>query len=312
MNVQDINLKCLQSLSEFYDTYKDSIEIMSNKKYDANTHFSFKSVYDFTCYIHPINNGGVTSNNNDVSTESNISDIDQNLIFVPYLLHPSNIISNKSTINCMSHMSERQIESAMNELKNKFIIFANNLGVEVDHLISSNQDINEKNRNSKTTRSPNNNTLQYLDQLAFDRMVIAKHKRSFNSIFPTKRITKEKRDNILMSEIDAFLQSGHNIYVRNMSKQNEFEVVERFREFIFKYADMVLFTSTNWQNLIFIFSGDSEFMYDQSTSYLQIGKNGKYSCEQKNGMFILHVPLKFKAKILVSLISDNIDPELNY
>ena len=336
--VQDINLKCLQNLSEFYDTWNAASKQLIGSAGDYSSSIHFNSEYDFSCYVRlkptssvpndsssktatAVGNGVCLSDIKPVasSTATSSKELTVDLLFSPYILRPATTITSNFKKQC-NYLSKQEAEYEMNALKNDFICFAQNLGISVDGSVE--QLNNSKPSSDGMRRIDKTDTKNYiknsqdvnirLETLKFERIMATSYNRSFTSMFPTKtNMSKAKKDKFLLTEIDYYLQNGH-IYVEQLSAHEEFEVLSRFRDFIFRYAEMVYFTSSNWQKMVFVFYNDSpSFEYDERTKGIQMSR-AKYSCEYKTDMFVFKIPYKFKNKKLIMLVTDHIERIISY
>lgn len=307
LEVQDINLKCLQSLSEFFDTWNTASKQLIGGSGDisvASIHFNRE--YDFSCYVRlkaPSNVSLVTTCQEQTRN---------NLLFSPFILRPPTTISSISLNKQCSYLSKQEATLEMNALKREFLSFAKSLGIAAVNDFPEDLKLkpsDAKNRIKGFTSSQNVNVI--LETLKFERIMATSYNHSFHSIFNSnKKNSKSSSNKFLSTEIDYYLQNGH-IYVRQLSVQEEFEVMNRFRDFILHYGEMVYFSSVNWQNMVFVFYGDSSFDYHDKSKEIQISKS-KYACEFKSDMFVFEIPHKFKNNKLVMLMTDHIERLIKY
>lgn len=331
-DVKSKNLKCMQSLNEFYETFSN---VSSSKQEFSSKPSLFHPVYDFSCYIHDttlitINEAmdKVTNRKENIlnpSNRSNNSNAKLEFNFISFVLRPSKDLIRNSD----DEKSKQSVTKGLVVLRNDFLRFVSSLGIECEAVekprISATEYGNHKKKHDEGKDDHISNAEQILNELAFERVMATSFNRSLQSLFSSTPYAKSKRNaknDVIMAEIDYYIQNGL-IYVNNMSTQQEFEVLEKFRNFLFDYGELISFSSYNWKNLIFIFNGEdvgtetmasttygSRFGSDVSSNISH--KKTNYSCKYKNNMYVMEVPLNFKPKRLVMLLSENVDQISQY
>jgi hypothetical protein len=278
-----------------------------------------KAKYNLVGYIRKSNNNDYNSKNDDNIILDNCK--------IEIELIPNSVICKKN-----GSINLKLFNDSITNILMQLGSFFDHLGNNNPYKLNYNDNINNDNLND------NNNTLfdfskfqyQELDQKIFDkiqsklhRLKIANSFKIFNSSsYQTssksqhmKKTTGKlsQRYNIskefLYSEVDIFIRSG-NILILNLNPKEEFESLQKIREFIAEYGPLLNFSFDKWfQIVIILYDGIIENIDDDNNKIKmdkRMKKLIKYKYEEKDNRCIITVPYNFKDMLLLEFIRDNV------
>ena len=265
-SIRLLNLTCLQTLNELWDSLERlNVHIISNNNQIKSKQLpiSFKPKYSLSCYIRNI-------------YDNELSKIDA-IVVSPVELCRKDVLLTENTMKLSMMKMNKQLGSffTMIGLTNPWNIVENEV----------NQDPFDGESVSITTSQ------MIIDAQAFQKDIELKYRMTQATLFNTDDKNSKSSTNsskrsklkmmpiswhLLRGETDAFIRNG-NVLVMNLSPKEEFENIDRLREFLIEYGALLNFRIDKWQLVIII-----------------IGGTKGYSYEIKSGRHIINVPDKFK------------------
>lgn len=145
-----------------------------------------------------------------------------------------------------------------------------------------------------------------LDQLLFERVMARTHMASTTSAF--KSISQKPRGKhyaeraILREHVDAYIRNK-NVLVRNLSENDEFESMQKLRDFFLDFGDLLNFSFHAWNKVYFIVYKATMRPSYISNNVVTLGQENKetsqaevvmkslepYSCIERHDRIILQV-----------------------
>jgi len=269
-SIRLLNLTCLQTLNELWDSLERlNVHIISynDQKKSQQLPISFKHKYSLSCYIR---------NNNDNNNNNNLSKIDA-LVVSPIELCRKDVLLTENTMKLSIMKMNKQLGS-----------FFTKIGLTNPWNIIENE-VNQDPFDGETVSITSSQMI--IDAQAFQKDIELKYrmaqatlyniddKNSRSSTNSSKRSKLKMMPiswHLLRGETDAFIRNG-NVLVMNLSPKEEFENIDRLREFLIEYGALLNFRIDKWQMVIVI-----------------IGGTKGYSYEMKAGRHIINIPDKFK------------------
>lgn len=295
LTTRSLNLTCLQTLNELWDTLERlhiHVTSYNNNNKTKQLPILFKQKYILSCYIRiDIDNTDSNNTNNDTNNikDTSLKKVDT-VIITPIELCKKEEMSTQHTMKLSVMKMHRQLGRFFIKtgLTNPWSIIDKDdndiLDSDETICISSSQMI--------------------IDAQAFQRDIELKYRMSHATLFNTNDNNSKSSINntskrsrmkmmpiswhLLRGEADAFIRNG-NVLVTNLSPREELESVERLREFLIEYGALLNFRIDRWQMVVVI-----------------IGGLKGYSYEMKVGRHVINIPHTFKEVQLFECLRKNL------
>jgi len=337
-DIQQANLKCIQSLREIWHSLDDIIPQVFIK-HRSTTQSSFASIvlksplqstYEITCFFKP-------QPLQPEESEANLEFVENSIIPIKFRIVTPPALTKSQMLTIQVARS-----SLLLFLKQKELLFKSlSLEIPWNGLIPPSLDQEEENVTSDSLSSAH---MQMINSSLFDRAVINHHKNNnfSNSLFDNipqyrkhgKNLQFKLKKQEQLAQINKFIEQGH-IRLKNVAITDEIIVIEKMRQFLNDYGDVINFSGPGWEKVIFLLenkanrlqntvtttnnntatttASDDKTEQDQTSSAVKgkasvkvkKGRNiADYAMIEKAGYFICIVPVNFKTASLLHYLQD--------
>ena len=297
--IQKENLQCMQHLTEIMDSL-DLFEGMMKSRSDANTVSKpLQQNYSLRCYIFrplPTVNKELTAEILAAAEENVIEKPDEYVVEINFVFKSPSDVTTKAAIHS-SKLSKSiyQIKKTLNEF---FLLMKlNKPWPEVKSTVE-NDDFDLEGDPaiygpSSDDRIP---SMQQHQINVFEQIIKSGQSLSAYSAFSGNEIHKKRMRDHIMQVADSYIQRG-NVFVKGLSTIDQVKALQRLRDFLADYGDLLNLTNPLWLRVIIIVHGPRP----------TVGPVGKsipwtYKAENKHNRHIVEIPSKFKSKDLLSFL----------
>jgi hypothetical protein len=329
LKVQQSNQICLQHLNDFVESV-ESLQVKLNSRSTlVEVAKPFAKSYSFKCYVRAgndlskQNSGGVQRRevplNRDKNEPEKLRTIEMKITT------PESLVSRKI-------LPATRIRSDMSDLLSNFGQLFAEAGIENPwkRMDSDAGDGATGTNSSSSSLSPGSEGFKKFEGVIDRRIFDASVRRRAMSRQSSPTISKSGRlaRSTIADEVEFFIRKGHILLRGFSSPVEEYESVQKFRQFLVDYGSNIYFDVSRWQSVVFILYdelppnlyGIHRCDAESSTSSHHHSADGskadnsatRYSTlkyivtPREDGKIIAYIPHNFKSGALLDFITDNI------